>query len=47
MMVIDCTFICVFQVFVRIALAEEESLCKLTVSKLNDHIQLLVISSTL
>ena len=44
MMVIDCTFICVFLVFVRIVLAEEESLCKLTVSKLNDHIQLLVLN---
>ena len=38
MMVIDCTFVCVFQVFVRIVLAEEESLHKLSED------QLLVIS---
>ena len=38
MLVIDCTFVCVFQVFVRIVLAEEESLRKLTED------QLLVIS---
>ena len=30
MMVIDCTFVCVFLVFVRIVLAEEESLHKLS-----------------
>ena len=38
MMVIDCTFVCVFLVFVRIVLAEEESLRKLSED------QLLVIS---
>ena len=38
MMVIDCTFVCVFLVFVKIVLAGEESLCKLTED------QLLVIS---
>ena len=30
MIVIDCTFVCVFQVFGRIVLVEEESLHKLS-----------------